>query len=614
MAMQIDDIHAPYQIEIESFWKNNLEGRERQNIVFDSTRDYIQQAINNNQVVQIYEYQSFRFKIPFIFNKIILKIEGLKNNNDTLIISSNKKFISLDDFIQDENQYLAPGFYPIILKYEGEKFYSCFQVVPKNISFVQLNQIKKEIEEFAHGLIYDIRGNQRNHYKGGVINYEVQLINFLKRYKKQLLNNCFNIINNPIKKIIRTYEQQNNKLYFDQKSIRWLTQPKGQAINHDIRNPNILYQKTNKETLINDHNQWFVKIVNQICTELKEVKEKIEKQIKQEEERIVRIEKERVKLIKILKEAGANKNFKSQANSTYGRIKGIENDLALYKETIATIEKQLYIVNSLFKNLIFFKNSNVYRKNYSFYKDNSFLSLNFEDIRYKNLYRIYKKLLRLRSADKNSCKNYHFKRTDKLYEYYSLINVVRVFQDLGYIWSDGCLKNGECNDCLIDEIHSGSVFNFVKEDYSVNLTYEGEIKPSSIRALENEKKCFFTLDKNLTPDIRVDIYFKDKLCKSFVLEVKYRRFESIYNEEINTESMIQLNKYRNNIEYITMEGEIYHPIDEVIIIYPYDKLYNKVEKRFFNYFIFNQLSPSEKGVYGYEELKNNIVSILKKVT
>lgn len=227
--------------------------------------------------------------------------------------------------------------------------------------------------------------------------------------------------------------------------------------------------------------------------------------------------------------------------------------------------------------------------------------------KYGKVYRLYRKLI--------DYKNYYqpnFKTTDLLYEYFVLLVVLDIIQKLGFNLEESDYKKLLSNK-LNDEIPSGMGAIFTKGNLILEVWYEKELYSLYQEALKNGSG-FYTHASNKLPDIRIDFYKDNKYIKSYIIEVKYRRFGYLWSDIENNETMIQIKNYKTTVQYISkdLERPIF-PIEKVIIIYPgqldMDVL---VEKEFGNY-LFLQLKPKDAStIIGYDELTKILKQLINE--
>ncbi|GAB6098422.1 hypothetical protein JCM16358_03010 [Halanaerocella petrolearia] len=553
----------PFTVELKSFWKHNPSVIDKARLeYFTDTKQELNQ-LKEKKIVSIPEYKkfslNFQVDIPEVEAKLELKGGG-RAQKITLLTGEEKFLFDPDDEIIERPW--PPDCYLVVIEFNNRKYYSYLQIDAKNMSQQELNQLRRMVNRLTQGLIFDTRyeketvTSEYNSYQN-----QYSILNILLEDKEKLLQNYRSILNSPIEEIKKKYQKRNDKFKLDNKGARWLASSKGQALNKNQKKPNILYQKKAYNSLSNSANKWMIKIVNYLRTELLSLQADLE-------EKLVQIS------------SSQSINVKSKLRKT----------------------------KELFNSFDFIINSQLYQANQDFNKVKQVPRLVFKDPRYLRIYNIYQQII----TNKQTENKYQFKQSDKLYEYYILFNTINALSDLGFVWADKLAHEEARHRMFNNRVPEDHTFTLQQDDYKIEVSYEAEIPCYSERDIRIGSQEFFTLWYGYQPDIRVDLYDNNRLKQSFIIEVKYRRFDRLYRPDHNTEVINQIAKYRNNTEYIRYNGDLIRPIDKVIVTYPKDS-YRIVNKEHNNRFIFIQLSPQEegRGHYGYQEFRDYLAQILK---
>lgn len=117
---------------------------------------------------------------------------------------------------------------------------------------------------------------------------------------------------------------------------------------------------------------------------------------------------------------------------------------------------------------------------------------------------------------------YQWKRTDKLYEVWGYINILKLLIELGFQPNTGWLYNKLVEDksLLIPYLPSGEQIILTKSDLRIHYTYDG-ILPLASNATSLEKAPLY-IGKNNRPDGRIDFYKQNVYVGSLMLDFKYR--------------------------------------------------------------------------------------------
>ena len=283
-----------------------------------------------------------------------------------------------------------------------------------------------------------------------------------------------------------------------------------------------------------------------------------------------------------------------------------------YNNYIDLLNNYLIKTKKLMNQIAIIYDEQVYFHNNNFRKVKKPTQKLLKDSRYKHLYDFYQKLLKDKSKSAFKEKDYEYKQTEKLYEYYILINIIKVMNECEFKWSDKDQLQKRIRKNYALNISSGTVLTFYSDKRIIEVHYDEELdnitKPSS-----NNETSFISDGKNLKPDFRIDVYDRKMNHKrSFIIEVKYRSFDKLYSEVSNTNVFNKLIDYKDKIKVLPSYG---YAIDKVLVAYPEDIYYHqKLNKQRSGTFIFAQLSPSinNDGQFGYEEFKNEVKKLIIK--
>jgi|GEM_PF-2420005 len=626
MAMLLnDEIEIPFTVRIKSSWQDIRNSVDE----VKEIKKFNQGAhLSQGSIVTIDEYKSFKLEFIGPEDAYLLVENVQKDPAEALKLQSNEEEIIFNQRAENEFPWV-PDEYLLTAVYDNKKFYSSFKIKPKNVSEVQIKKLRKMINQLIHDLVFDINsfkasGRLReNHYD--LLQSELALLDLIEDRLERIIININDILKSPLQSISKEYKKTSGKFRLDRKAIRWLASNKGQALNNSVNNPNILYQKVVENTLDNKENKWFIKMVDFIMKKLKKLEKKLRKERDKQKLRCQRLKqqiRERKVRLKKLKAEWNSYVLNDEIQRTEGEMKGREEEIKHRQLTIDSITENLRRANKLLKNFDFILHSELYTKNQDFRRVKKPTKRLLKDRRYKEIYTLYKNILSHGQDEEISPqKNYTFKETSKLYEYYVLINTMNALRELGFKWEeDDWLKEQVENEAIITEIPAGTAINFKNEKYRLKVYYEDTIEVCSEDELSPQEARFFTTTTPLAPDIRVDIYdLNDRLQKSFIIEVKYRRYDSLYKDSVSAPTKVtnKLSDYEGKIEYINPPKGCVRPIrpvEKIIITYPQDPYKREiVSKKNFERFAFIQLSPNkgQEGQYGYNEFKKELQEVIE---
>ncbi|MCK8825424.1 hypothetical protein [Fuchsiella alkaliacetigena] len=618
MAMPLN-YQLPFKVRIKSFWANEqLTVEEINNFVpnKEQLKDF-----QSRVIIPEYKNFSIEFKVVAEAEDAVLKIEDVGRVERKLELKPAQEQ-QLYGAKQEEKFPWTPDDYLLTVEHQGQEYYAKFKVNPKNMSSYQMTRLRKVVNNLLKGLVFDIKYERKGRLKGGFFaDFDIYLLDIIEKNLEMIIRCSTEIINSPILSVGKNYQERSERFVLDKKALQWLGSPKGQAKNSSLRQPNTLYQRRVQRSIDNPENKWFIKIIDFINLRLKELERKLESQKQAKEDLCVEINKRRERLKKELSEIEQRSDsykFKSELIRIKGMLKGSREELKNYHESLAVVDNNLQRVKRLLRYFSFVMESELYFKNTDFRQIKKPSNKLFKEPRYRALYDLYQQILNCNQDSFSlDSKSYQFKDSDKLYEYYVLINTIKALEDLGFKWQEDWLKDKLKQEALLTEIPKGTVIKFENEDCYLEMCYEEEIEVYSESKIQTSQSRFLA-SKNWRPDLRLDIYTKNKeYLRSFIIEIKYSKFRLLYDNDFKTEVSAQLRKYKTDIEYLTATGELKeNPIDKVLITYPQEwGSEEAVKRRYRGRFIFIQLSPAKDELeeqYGYAEFKKELGEIIFK--
>ncbi|MFW6015987.1 MAG: hypothetical protein ACOCRK_06080 [bacterium] len=599
----------PFEVNVETYWGDISESRGNETIkLFTENKEEIS-ALGLN----IVEYINFKISFKANIDNCFLKIDNsIYDQEDIILFPGDKKDLSNNKF------HWVPDDYLLEVSIGRKKYYSCLKVDAKNVNTQQLKKMRTAVNDLLYGVIFNISNKKSS---GNIllkqmefVESDIHLLNYIKRNITEILNTLDDIVKNPILDLRKKYKIRNDKFRLDKKGIKWLEGNKARSVNNSIHNPNFLYQKNLEYSLNNIENKWMIKCIDYIRRRMNFIKKKLEQGLEVYIENIRKLKNDKLKyeerLNKLKNITGTSIDTGTEIKQRTGQIYGTNNKIEEYKRKVEIIREHLLTANSLLKHLslIFEKELYEYNKNYlKVAKPGNRL---FKDRRYKMLYNFYQELT-LKPSENHLSENNNnqYKRTDKIYEYYILINIIKCLTELDYEWEEDLIKK-KIADHLILDIPEGLCLVFKQDLRTVKVYYEKEIDKYSDEELSKNNIEFFSNRNNLQPDFRIDVYDNNDYIKSFIIEVKYQRYRNLYNSQADTDVVVQLNNY---IDYIKRYPDFKSVISNVLVAYPQDPGNREViDEKKNGVLIFAQLSPDYDGKdhYGYQEFKDKMKELL----
>jgi hypothetical protein len=615
MAMLLNSNQKlPFRLTITSSWGNISEEYTCENEEINHFSINKSESITAG--IRLKEYMNFKVEFSSNLEKEAAKVIINKSRDDKeqiILYPGEEEILANDEFKWVPDEYL------ITVQIKDRKYYSSIIVDPKNMNEKQLVRMRKEINNLVKGVIYNLNSSKKDSLlllqQSDLLKSEISLLDLLEDNFRILSNTLNDILKNPIKSLEKNYEIRHDSFKLDKKAVKWLGCNKSNSVNNSVDRPQALYQKKMKYVLNNDENKWLIKIIDHIRRKLRNIENKLKNECQIQNE-IAYNEKNEISSIKVkLDEMEQNRNsylFKDEIRKCKEKIYGKKSNLNGYNSYIELLNNYLIKTKKLMNQIAVIYDDQVYLHNSDFRKVKKPTKKLLKDIRYKYLYDFYQKLMQNKSKSSFQEKDYEYKETEKLYEYYILINIIKVMNDFEFKWSDDDSLQKRIRKNSAFNISSGEILNFHSNKRIIEVHYDEELDNITKSNSDNEI-AFISDGKNLRPDFRIDIYDKKmNHIRSFIIEVKYRSFDKLYSEVTNTNVFNKLIDYKDKIKVLPSYD---YAIDKVLVTYPEDiYYYQKLNKQRGGTFIFSQLSPSinNNGQFGYKEFKNEIKELIFK--
>lgn len=577
--------------------------------------------INNNlpnRLFYFYEYQKVKLKFVSDNKNDYIELESY-NNKEFDFYKNDYGTIRLtpEDEVEissggDNEDMLVPGEYYIKVFKDGKTYESMYEVIPSNSDSSSVEYMRNYLEETLNGLSYNIYKERsfKKDFSSSQMNFDLQ--KYLESECILLFNYMNMIVHNPITDIQKKYEVKSYSRRPDSKSQRW-AYSKGVRYNKE-NSENRFYEKHSYITYDVLENRNLKNILEYIYDLIIDMNSNYIREISTIEKSIKTLE-EKYKTLQISQDELSNTiGYSKRLYEIGGDLKFVENSIESEKKKKNLIKTYLYSINKM-KNQVGYYLNETWIKDIKSNLGQSILTKNI--FRNKNYLEIYELHNRLKTIKENKFykKEFAHRRTSNLFEIYVFLLVKEVFEDLGFKWSKGWLKEVKNIESMINvNLDSGESIILEKDNVKVVISYDKLIK----RDIEVKESCvsqvISSFVNNRQPDILISVYKDNKFVKSMVVEAKYRRKSYIYNELNNTDVMYQVMSYRNFVYY---DGDIKKvsmthskPIEKVFVMYISDEdsfthdMYDDIE--------FIAINPTSKvvGNSSYNEIKNKISMLL----
>ena len=524
----------------------------------------------------------------------------------------------------NSEEMIVPGEYLLRMTTRSGTFEAFYTVVSKNYSTDAIRNMRFHLEKLLKGLTYQLERKRFGIYTSNIdlpptaffiLDKIIENYNALRYYLDS-------INNNPITDVRKGYKEMVGSKRPDAKSIRWLL-GKGASRSPTPSSPIVVNEKHTFLSSNNIENRWIVQIVQYLQRSLRLLAVCMKENVMAKEQQILKLMKEKLEL-----EQKINRQLSNPLHTFSDYRKGI-NELIKSKERIETekipqLQRELSVMNQKRQKLISITATLMQLEKNGWYQEvkngkaeKATLRM-LKDPRYSFLYNFYKELRQLEDEKVTNQKAvYPRKKNSLLLEYYTLSLVIDILLKQDYQWKEGWLADNP--NPLLADLPSGEIMRFDADDHYILLSYDSEIERRS-QIDSDSSYSRFVCGYDCRPDIRLSIHDKetDSILSAQIIEVKYRRFQYLYNKDIQTKVMEQCFRY-NSIEYFDATTGRPRPIvDNVIVVYPRQERVPPVQGKQGNSIVFIQIEPCDPNTdqipFGYEDLKDKILHFINEHT
>lgn len=535
----------------------------------DSTIIYSSKSLlldlKDNPIFEFYESDNVFTMFNFDSSKMRISYESY-DDGKFIDITSNEEFCFSTG--RDETGCYYPGYFSFRVIIDNEINDCLFYVKPKNLELENILDIRKYVDHFYYGLAEDMAktrlASNGNKMEQHVPNASENLI-FMNERLPMLLNYIDLYLKSDFTVTQKTNVITNSAKKIGNESIKWLVK-KGMSKNKNIYNPDrILVSKTvfNSD---NSQNRMFKHELLFWNSEVKKVIENLKKFIASES-KIIDVSNQTIADLKAKVDAQekVQKVAKSVKQEDRERLKEYIGDLELRKKRLQNYQSDLENIVHLKTNIEYILYNtwigSIRASDGSFGKvtDNRLKLM----IGLKNEYLGIKK-----TSEKDKAKNkFEFgkKSTPKLFETYIYTLLLDMLMQDGFEIQNYNFETDDLAVILSDQ----SMVRLKKDDLFCDVYYDTELKNSNEKFTSNE---FVSVNsKHNRPDFIIAYYRNpDELINAYIVEVKWRAFNNIYNEIGNTDVVQNLIDYFN-FGYHVESGK--HKtkrgiINKVMVIYP----------------------------------------------
>lgn len=556
----------------------------------------LEQQIENLPKVKEFEMLQLQLMSNEYLQMFIPELDDydLKNRKEDehgrLYFEPDEEKITIFSYQDDMQVPLIPGFYYIYIEKGSVRYYTGFQIIPKDLNISEWNHLKTDIEERVVGLSVDFIRRRRLDKKISNI-LETQDVSLFEKIKyflediPQAMISLENLKKEAKFKIKKEYKWQpiGSKNLIDDETIKKMQQrPDKQGFLYSPQRK-LLYDIVDNQWIkyILIHFSRFCRIADiYLDNILISIQEQFENELKYENKRQ---KSEQIYLL----------------NKSKSQLASVREEKQKIKRFYAYIQE--YLQEEFLKNV---------KKNRPQHVPKSLVLVP----KYNVLYKMYLRNIRNSSEIRFEPEYQHFwKKTDVLYEIWSYIEVLEALIDNGYIPEKGWIFNQTTLIQPLPFLHDGTAVYLRKGEVSLRVIYNDTLPgANSLNTIDSPLKI---VSKRNKPDIRIDILINDsEYTGSILLDAKYKKLLNIISSSYSGKQIEQLREYRNSCisTIIDIPEVVLHntkAVQSVFAIYPNNNTNSKVRKSFDEqgiYFI--QLRP----LFGQDEFARILIEKIEE--
>jgi hypothetical protein len=169
------------------------------------------------------------------------------------------------------------------------------------------------------------------------------------------------------------------------------------------------------------------------------------------------------------------------------------------------------------------------------------------DPRYREIYSLYNRLQEDEmDADCFAEYTYLWKRTDKVYEMWCFIEVLRILESMGFVAERGWVYNDnyDSDTRIFKTIPADEHIVLYKDKWQLHFVYDGTI-PLAMNDTEAFSDPLYMCQQHNRPDGRIEAYVDDVYLGSVIMDFKYRPLRNFWH--VDKQNSIQRTKEMNQL-------------------------------------------------------------------
>lgn len=491
-----------------------------------------------------------------------LEVEYM-NEEGMIFLPPSTPFLLSNNEHQEEGY--VPGSFKLRYKSDEREIQTFFEVAPQTFSSQTLTLMTELLEQEAPGVT-------KNWFSQSSMEINIQQRSVLDSYHylvnhfDEIINSLNRIMKRPIEDLDQEYQITKVSKKPTAKSKRWSAKnanrqgtqtqqrflEKRKFINYDVPENRAIKQMMFKiSSLILQLNRQYSQHGKSLTSQLIEAEQTLEELIQRKDN------------------LSDPFNFKK----TRG---GLDREISLKKDEIKSLKRK-FEIHQRYVNQIQGMNGRLIAMLNEGWMANIQASFNGKISRrflrhpsYSFIYEVYRTLTSSQSKSEN-LQGFPTYQTSKLFEFYNFFLMIHLLEEQGFRWVSGWQKSNRSSSYQVCTINEGDEVWFENSNQQrVRLSYDRFLKKSSDAKREGKEQLVSVNSNSRRPDLLLELFDHDQFQRGMVIEVKYRKLKSLYQEDYETDVMKQLLDYRalNYYDPQQRPALIQQAIDTVLTIYP----------------------------------------------
>lgn len=575
------------------------------------TKEIVLSSIKKQQEPLFVFLEYGRCQIELISTEPNARMEVESMNQEGIIKLMPSTPILLSDPECQEEGYV-PGNFSLRYFSDQRQMDGFFTVLPQSLSETSLEKMRQLLEEKAQGVTQNRYSHQLMRKENKKTFNELDSLGFLIQHFEELMESLNQISKRPIEDLTQAYQLTKNSKKQTAKSQQWNCTKGNRYLTQETQQ--MFYEKRNKVTYNTIENRSLKHMIFQISSKILRLNKTYRLNYQSLLQQTTVLETEIEVLNQRKNKMNDLYNLRKLRGSLEHELRIRNEELMELKQKTATHQRYMRQIQNMNGRLMAILNERwMVDLPASF---NGRVTQRFlKTPGYSFIYWIYQELTKSKNEGTTS-PTFPFHQTSRLFEYYNLFLIIELLQKQGFEWKSGWLKDFNPSTSQTFSLDSEEELYFEDErGYRIRLSYDKFLKTSAEAKLSDQEQMVSVNSISRRPDLLIELFYHQTFLSSMVIEIKYRKLHSIYQELEETNAMKQLMDYRAlNYYNPTLRPMMQrNAVDTILTIYPNHQGSRFIHDEVYD-FKYIPLSPTgfDLSVEGVQDIQYTLVDFLNR--